>query len=115
MFSKDIKQRLHDHDCGSAVGKGWLPLVEELNRKITAIDPDYKIYQIKEKFGGLRYYIQLSDQLSEQQYDSAYELIRTTEDQSFTICEDCGNPGKRMTQRGWMFTLCNNCFIKSRD
>ena len=42
--------------AGYPVGKGWMPLVLECHRKLTALDPEYYIVQIKEKFGTLRYY-----------------------------------------------------------
>jgi len=45
-----------DEDRGGPVGKGWMPIIEQLDKDITALDPDYSITQIKEKFGTLRYY-----------------------------------------------------------
>jgi len=41
---------------GGPVGKGWMPIIEQLDKDITALDPDYGVQQIKEKFGTLRYY-----------------------------------------------------------
>ena len=38
-------------------GKGWYPLICELDEKLAAIFPDYELHQVKEKFGTLRYYI----------------------------------------------------------
>ena len=38
-------------------GKGWYPLLCELDEKLAAIFPDYELHQVKEKFGTLRYYI----------------------------------------------------------
>ena len=39
------------------VDEGWYLIVADCDRDLTAINPDYQILQIKEKFGGLRYYI----------------------------------------------------------
>lgn len=36
--------------------RGWYPLVVELDEKVRALLPSYVILQIKEKYGGLRYY-----------------------------------------------------------
>lgn len=36
--------------------KGWYPLIINLNDELTNIDPNYELCQVKEKFGGLRYY-----------------------------------------------------------
>ena len=37
-------------------GEGWYGIIIECHKKLKAIDPDYRILQIKEKFGSLRYY-----------------------------------------------------------
>lgn len=54
--------------------------------------------QVKEKFGGLRFYV---NQANEEQYAYLYfaELMSTT------ICEQCGSPAKP-TGKGWIRTLC---------
>lgn len=39
---------------------GWYPLIVDLNSKLAALDPDYEIHQVKEKFGTLRFYFGLS-------------------------------------------------------
>jgi hypothetical protein len=43
------------------VDEGWYQIVVDCDNLLTEIDPDYKIVQIKQKFGGLRYYFQPSD------------------------------------------------------
>jgi len=37
-------------------GDDWRPVILETHSKLLAIDPAYRISQIKSKFGGLRYY-----------------------------------------------------------
>lgn len=39
------------------VPEGWIPRLGELDERLAAIDPDYVLHQCKEKFLGLRYYI----------------------------------------------------------
>lgn len=36
--------------------RGWYPLITELDRELAAVLPRYRIYQVKEKFAGLRFY-----------------------------------------------------------
>jgi len=43
------------------VGKGWVPIIEQLDKDITELDPDYSISQCKEKFGTLRYYASFNE------------------------------------------------------
>lgn len=80
------------------IGPGWLPLVAELHETLLTTDPDYGVTQIKEKFGGLRFYtVGLTE--------AGLEAVHTAEVKSFTICEKCGNPGEPRGG-GWIKTLC---------
>ena len=88
------------------VGQGWQSLIDILDRQLTILDPDYKILQVKEKFGGLRYYINTSDDCTNT--DRMYAIIDTIESLSFRICEDCGRPGEER-KNGWIRTLCDEC------
>lgn len=36
--------------------RGWYPLLVELDEQLRALLPNYVLHQVKEKFGGLRYY-----------------------------------------------------------
>lgn len=38
------------------VEPGWHPLIIEIDRKLSNVDPNYKVQQVKQKFGTLRYY-----------------------------------------------------------
>ena len=67
-------------------------------------DPDKRIpqvtaTQIKEKFGGLRFYFIGGD-------DVTRGAIELAESMSFRICEQCGKPG-RPRNDGWVQTLCD--------
>ena len=55
--------------------------------------------QVKEKFGGLRFYVQGA-------IDEHYHYISFAESMSYHTCEVCGAPGKRWTD-GWHKTLCD--------
>lgn len=83
------------------VGKGWMPLVLELHKKLENIYPEYEISQIKEKFGTLRYYVGSMTK-------EGYALIDAAEAESAKTCEECGHPGK-LRKGGWLKTLCDGC------
>ena len=55
--------------------------------------------QVKEKFGGLRFYVQAAT-------DKHYQFISFAEVMSYRTCEECGAPGKTYTD-GWHTTLCD--------
>lgn len=92
-------------DTADCVGKGWRPLVQSLIDQCHA--EGVKILQIKEKFGGLRFYTE--------PHQSAVleEMIRGAENGSFHICEDCGTTEDvkhgNLKESGWIKTLCLGC------
>lgn len=61
--------------------------------------------QIKEKFGGLRFY--LNGPLDE----AVWAQIREADEKSFQVCESCGQPGELRGQ-GWVHTACDPCEAK---
>lgn len=92
----------------------------EHNRKLQE-NPDYKPYdatprtvpdeidqvvvqQIKEKFGGLRFYCNGGS-------EGTHGMISLAEDLSYGICEECGNRGERRSG-GWIRTLCDEHHVK---
>jgi len=85
-----------------SVGNGWLPLMVELIMKMIDAGWNKRTLQVKEKFGGLRFYIGLGN-------DRIWELLEEYEDKSFETCESCGAPGKVVQRYGWLATMCNEC------
>jgi hypothetical protein len=90
-------------------GIGWYNLIYTLtnciDRRLEHLNKDggnrkVVIEQIKEKFGGLRYYA--DGDVDEQMAG----MIDFAESLSYTICEECGAPGK-LRSGGWMRTLCD--------
>jgi len=103
-FPKEIDKRLKNGiGCWSGIGKGWHKLVIKLDKKIAKLYPDYTIDQVKEKFGGLRYYI---GSVPEGVFDEIHELISEAEAQSLKTCDTCGKTGKGVAIKGWWVTRC---------
>jgi hypothetical protein len=94
---------------GFAVGKGWYPILEKLcdniqhhidwKEKQSSPIPQVVVEQIKEKFGGLRFYYQGGD-------DYVHGMVRMAEAFADTLCEECGSVGTRRSG-GWIRTLCD--------
>lgn len=91
------------------VGKGWWPIIREALDLIRKIDPETKITQIKEKFGGLRIYLSHSDTLNEKDYEVIHTLINQAEIEVHKTCEFCGSKDQVTTEGGWAKTLCHPC------
>ncbi len=87
------------------ISNGWFGLVKELIEDCIALGWNKEICQIKEKFGGLRFYINSAP-------DEVFKRIREAEDKSFTTCEVTGNPGQLRTDIGWYRTLCEEEYEK---
>ena len=94
---------------GIAVEAGWWPIIESLCSHIQShidwknrqgdVVPQVIVTQIKEKFGGLRFYYDGGD-------DVVDGMVRMAEAWASQACEECGTPG---TSRhgGWIKTLCD--------
>lgn len=69
------------------------------NLTITPRVHHIEIHQIKEKFGGLRFYYQGGD-------DAVSGMVRMAEEWADVTCETCGDRGTRR-HGGWIRTLCD--------
>ena len=99
----ELKDR-YVEGCWSYVPDGWRDLVIELDKELRKIDPSYELVQCKEKFGGLRYYVDFSDQCIDNR--KADDLIQHYEHMSQLICDVCGKQGKTRSKNGWLATRC---------
>jgi len=86
--------------AASNVGEGWHQLLRNLELQLNDLDPDFTLQQVKEKFGGLRYYAQ-SDA------EGFHEAIAIAEEASTKLCEVCGKRAETRSIHGWWKTLCD--------
>jgi hypothetical protein len=93
---------------GIATRDGWFGLIDALCHDIQAyIDKNnisqVEAFQVKEKFGGLRFYVEGGDEYTDKLIHKACIL-------SYTICEKCGSTENVVqTNTGWIYTLCQKC------
>ena len=88
------------------VDEGWYQIVVDCDNLLTEIDPDYQIAQIKQKFGGLRYYVQPSDVNNGELYVKMNAVVLAYEKIASITCEATGKPGVLMKSKGgWVKTL----------
>ncbi len=64
---------------------------------------DFRVIQVKEKFGALRFYCDVSESAR----GRIVPFIREAERASETICDRCGKPGEMRDNEGWFATLCD--------
>lgn len=98
---------LYKFECGD----GWEPLIrglsEELEHQNLGATNPIQARQVKEKFGGLRFYTNPVDEYIN-------EVIQEAEAESLKTCEDCGSIDPTITtssgkDHGWIRTLCPKC------
>jgi hypothetical protein len=111
---------------------GWLPLVREMLADVCAMLADgqaIEVQQIKEKFGGLRFYwslgkehiliadihtpkglqrLNIKPEKPSETFKRIDQCVEQAEDASLTICERCGRPGT-LDRRGWWKVNCDRC------
>jgi hypothetical protein len=91
-----------------SVGSGWEDLIDRCCAEVTANDPTAQVVQIKEKFGGLRFYLDTDDQER-----LARSIIAKYEAEAERTCELCGKPGHtRNYTKYYIRTVCDECQTK---
>lgn len=82
------------------ISSGWYSIVKELIAELINLGWDREVIQVKEKFGGLRFYVSNIP-------EGGDSVILKYEALSHHVCEVCGNYG---TIRGgsWLQTLCDD-------
>lgn len=83
----------------NCVPEGWHNIVNTLIDELFALGWDGQVFQAKEKFGALRFYVGAAS-------EDMYSRIREAEKDSANTCEVCGKPGEERSPFGWVKTLC---------
>ena len=68
---------------------------------------EYRIVQIKEKYGYLRWYDNWTT-------NKIQQIIGKYENLSMKTCINCGKPATKMTT-GWIMPFCDDCYIKEYE
>lgn len=110
LFSFWGGEKLPFADVASCVGPGWSALLEDLCNKLLRLGWDGGLSQVKEKFGSLRFY--WNNNITDPTIAAiAEDVVCEAENQSWQICENCGDMGKirRKGPGGWMACRCIKC------
>ena len=91
-----LEDALHD------VGYGWGRIVGLL---WAAKPPEVDVVEVKEKFGGLRFYVGTAPL-------EYHDLISACERVSYLVCEECGALASEQLDTGRRKTRCADCRVK---
>ena len=127
FIQKDESIKTSCMGWGICCGDGWFELIDllcsHIQNRIENVkrNIDYKlktagpsliphnpgylkceVTQVKEKFGGLRFYVDCND-------DYIEGMISLAEGMSYKLCSKCGEKSSNQVKRGWIYTLCSPC------
>lgn len=98
---------------GVECDKGWYPLIEPIVKWVQKYNEEHpenerpiEFMQIKEKWGGLRIYVNYGTK-------ELYDMIEKAETDSYDVCEICGSRedvGEKYD--GWYNTWCHKCTLE---
>lgn len=122
---KDLDAKVTAMCWGVSCGSGWFNIIDNLSATIQDrveylngegfhdyrdmpedhVPVTVEAVQVKEKYGGLRFYVNESDGY----IDGAISLAERL---SYKTCEICGSPGEA-NESGWRMTRCESCKEKT--
>ncbi len=102
---------------------GWYKIVDRLCSELSAIleealevnpespdEPLFSVLQVKEKFGGLRFYYMMNTK-DDELYKRIQTAVDTAEDTSYSTCQITGNIGALCKDGSHYMTLCEDSRI----
>jgi hypothetical protein len=104
---KKLFEEVEYFDCGD----GWEPIIRELSSQIMAVTDKARATGVKQKWGGLRYDVDVVQQdLSQSDYkrlqDTIDVLVKQAEDKADNFCEICGAEAGGYSE-GFVQRLCD--------
>lgn len=110
------------------ISNGWYPLLENMCQEITeayeaaGLPLDLCVEQVKQKWGELRFYFYFENKKApagtaekvKLLHCRIVEIVKSYEDKSSGICEECGQPGELRDEEHFVLTLCDSCFEKQK-
>lgn len=86
---------------GFECGDGWFDLINNLCSELKD-NSGIEAFQVKSKFGGLRFYV--NNATKEQR-----KIIEKFEELSYETCELCGSQEDVHLTKGWITPKCKDC------
>jgi len=103
MIDRDLQWLL------GGVPDGWTNLITTLYLQLQHLPVNIHIYDLKPKFGDLRFHYAFVDEPTPAMRVAVTELVNNAVVASYQTCERCGSYGVRRSDNHWIKTLCDNC------
>jgi hypothetical protein len=122
LFSQHRSGQKHTpfSHSGFQIGAGWLNIIDNLATSIEKLCPDdvasIEVIQVKEKFGGLRFYYGFAktSNIDQETKNQIEQLVKKAEDRCLNTCEACGEPGQ-LRKGNWLRVLCDTHHQQQQD
>ena len=102
---------------GMTCGNGWYDILDDVCKKLSKYDGVYA-EQVKEKFGMLRFYMNIEEGVYEKDpkiWTKLHKITGAAEMKSASVCEDCGGPSNGVKSfNGWLHGICETCFERMK-
>jgi hypothetical protein len=105
-FLNNLDSRYPFAQDGFECSDGWYDVISEMLEEINEVFErdnieDLSVFQIKEKFGGLRVYLENAPR-------ELHNIVSKAEDRALETCELCGQKGSIDQKASWIRTLCED-------
>lgn len=100
---------------GFECGDGWFDIIDSLCEVLEGFGVETTAVQVKEKYGGLRFYHDGLRAEDEKRQEMAAGAIQMAQNMSFNVCEICGGSGEVHQQDGWYHVRCESCLKAERE
>ena len=99
LFDAHTGYELTIPEVCSCVGPGWHGIIARLIVDLEKLGWNGEIQQVKEKWGGLRFYVSTdSHAIKDRIFEAESESIKT--------CEECAKPGEIRSVGSWLKCVC---------
>jgi hypothetical protein len=118
-WTDKVVEELRDRSELDDMPKGWYiafgeQMIDELNELLVKANftDKYRILQIKEKYGQLRWY---ENGIPKSIFNEYNELMKKYTRLSEVTCIVCGDKGEIICNNGWYMPLCKKCIKGEKD
>jgi hypothetical protein len=94
-----------------AISSSWRPIVCQLHRRLLTINPEYRLYGVREVDGGLVYDALFTQPDSSRLCRRLYTIARA---EAARTCQVCGADARLRHERPRLKTLCDACLAADR-
>lgn len=115
------KKFFSDKGIGSYIGcgDGWSDVLNKYFTSLSLYVESHpyiqaEVGQVKEKFGQLRIYMDISGNLTEEDKDYLQSIHEIACNKADNTCEVCGEPGK-LRNTSWLSTLCDKHYKQRKN